>query len=116
MELPAYLRVGTLPSEGALMLGLPQFAAAAPEITKNGDIAIQAQTHLTWETTHPQSSCKGLRGLVINGQFSEGSGGDTQSLTALHCPHRLKSENAFAPFGELKLDSSVHKTYLFPLY
>lgn len=53
-----------------------------------------------------------LRGLVINGQFPGGLGGDTQSLTALRCPHRLKSENAFAPFGELKLDSSVHKTYL----
>lgn len=49
---------------------------------------------------------------MINGQFPEGSGGDTQSLTALHCRHRLKSENAFAAFGELKLDSSVHKTYL----
>lgn len=41
-----YLWVGTLPSEGAVMLRLPQFTTAAPEITKNGDIASQAQTHI----------------------------------------------------------------------
>lgn len=46
MELHGIPAGRMLPSEGAVMLGLPQFTTAAPEITKNGDIASQAQTHI----------------------------------------------------------------------
>lgn len=55
---------------------------------------------------------QGLRGLVTCGNSPVRAAGEIESLVALQHLHGLSWGNSFAPIQALKLDSSVHRTYM----